>query len=255
MNTLFVKTDNFLETDEFTFTRLGISQCYFKSLSAGVDKTLILRKTHRHAGYETHIIISGSQDYEIENKKLTVYKGEILLIPPFVRHRAICETNDFSKRAISFTLTENSKLLPSITFTKSYVVTKYTENLISNINLLETEKTTRLPLSEAISSLIAMECIIILLRLVGIKNTNYTKPVLLEDSRVSLAKQYIKDNIQKGVSVDELANYCYLSTKQLSRLFEKSEKSCCNTQNILLEYYNLQIGKIFKFGVVLLAKT
>lgn len=40
-----------------------------------------------------------------------------------------------------------------------------------------------------------------------------------EDSRVILARQYVQDNIDRPISCPELASYCHLSQKQLTRLF------------------------------------
>ena len=41
----------------------------------------------------------------------------------------------------------------------------------------------------------------------------------LEEVRLTLAKQYIGDNICNSISVDELADYCHIGKKQLTRIF------------------------------------
>ena len=45
----------------------------------------------------------------------------------------------------------------------------------------------------------------------------------LEEVRLTLAKQYIGDNICNSISVDELADYCHIGKKQLTRIFLRGE--------------------------------
>ena len=40
-----------------------------------------------------------------------------------------------------------------------------------------------------------------------------------ENATLILAKQYIYDNVESALSVKDVAEYCYLSTKQLTRIF------------------------------------
>ena len=44
-----------------------------------------------------------------------------------------------------------------------------------------------------------------------------------ENVFISLAKRYIDDNIEMAPSVEEVSKYCYLSTKQLTRIFQRHE--------------------------------
>ena len=44
-----------------------------------------------------------------------------------------------------------------------------------------------------------------------------------ENVFISLAKRYIDDNIEMAPSVEEVSEYCYLSTKQLTRIFQRYE--------------------------------
>ena len=39
------------------------------------------------------------------------------------------------------------------------------------------------------------------------------------DMRLYLAKQYVSDNICRAISVEELATYCHIGKKQLTRIF------------------------------------
>ena len=53
--------------------------------------------------------------------------------------------------------------------------------------------------------------------------TGVVQPHETEDHRLSIAKQYIEDNIERSISLSELAAYCYLSEKQLTRIFRQGE--------------------------------
>ena len=67
-----------------------------------------------------------------------------------------------------------------------------------------------------------MECILHLYRLTGIRDTGIGDSFdAEEDDRFLLAKQYIEDNICSRIFVSELAAYCYISEKQLGRIFER----------------------------------
>ena len=82
---------------KLTFDGLGITQCYINELDADSDRNSILKTMHRHVSYEVHILLSGSQDFEIGDKKITVSAGEFLLISPFTLHMAVRETGDYKK--------------------------------------------------------------------------------------------------------------------------------------------------------------
>ena len=45
----------------------------------------------------------------------------------------------------------------------------------------------------------------------------------MENTVLTIAKQYIADNIERPFLVSDLAGYCYLSTKQLTRIFNEYE--------------------------------
>ena len=58
---------------------------------------------HSHLYYECHYIDSGSLEFELENGKVRVDGGRVLLIPPFVEHYPLGGINT-GYRVISFTI-------------------------------------------------------------------------------------------------------------------------------------------------------
>lgn len=222
MNIYFKKVEDIPSSSQLTFNGLGITQCFVKELSAKSDRDSILRTTHRHASYEVHIMISGSQDFEIENIVTTVSSGEFLLIPPYISHRALCETDDYKKLAIVFALSEESSLIPRLSRISSILKDNIPEKLLLSLDFLKKEQSTTAPFSEMVSELVVLECILLLLRFLTDKDAGCT-PKDNDDARINMAKQFIKDNIQGNLSTEDVASYCYLGKKQLSRIFFRAE--------------------------------
>ena len=224
MRVLFQKNDSFSDDGKHTFQGLGISECYVKDLNVSADKATTLRTVHHHAFYEVHIIRAGSQQYEIANKKITVSEGELLFIPPYTPHLVVGETDDYKKCAVNFALSADSPLLPKISHLPSYVVAEASEDLLFRLDFMNGEYANPSAFSEHMSELCALACVLLLLRLVGAKDENERRPAPLNDTRLAMAKQFIRDNVQAGFSIRELAAYCYIGEKQLSRIFYKEEK-------------------------------
>ena len=69
------------------------------------------------------------------------------------------------------------------------------------------------------------EIIITLLRLCGLSEEIRQAEFSGEDVRLSMAKQYIKDNIEYNPKLSDVAAFCYIGTKQLTRLFKAFENT------------------------------
>ena len=234
MRILFQKNDSFAASEKNTFQGLGISECYVKDLNVSADKATTLRTVHHHAFYEVHIIRAGSQKYEVANEKITVSEGELLFIPPYVPHLVVSETDDYKKCAVNFTLSEDSPLLSKISHLPSYVVARAGEEFFSLLDFLNGENANPFAFSEHITELSALECVLFVLRLVGAKDESERRPTPLNDTRVAMAKQFIRDNMQAGFSIRELAAYCYIGEKQLARIFYR-EENCTVAEYIRAE--------------------
>lgn len=223
MNIVFKKIQEAPDCNQFILNRLGITQCFVKELNSKSDRDSILRTAHRHASYETHIILSGSQSFEIEDKIITISAGELLLISPYTRHKAVSETDDYKKLAIVFALSPESMLISKFSQNSSHFKACVPEKLLVLLDFMKEEQAFNAPFSEMISEMVASECILLTLRFICDDDAN-DSPKDMEDARVSMAKQFIKDNIQNNLSIQDVASYCYLGNKQLSRIFYQSEQ-------------------------------
>ena len=78
-------------------------------------------------------------------------------------------------------------------------------------------------LSSSLVENYVFELIVKLFRAAGAEERRGACEVSEENLKLELAKKYINDNIEKPISVTEVASYCYLGERQLSRLFSSFE--------------------------------
>lgn len=191
------------------FHQFGIGNCCFKQLYFEKSAEDTSKREHHHTGYELHIIVNGYQLYKIGNDEYKVNGGEFLLIPQGIKHRAVGYAPKTSKISLTF---ETDKSLP--------VTAKATPKAVTeSIGYILEESKNRSTLSYQIIENRIFELLMVVLRQCGFTEDTIALPETREDARLSMAKQYIKDNIEYNLKVSDVAAYCYLSTKQLTRLF------------------------------------
>ncbi len=198
---------------------LGVERCYFKHLCIERDTKRITTKSHHHTGFEIHIMENGHQKYCIEEGSLTVSAGQFLLIPPAVSHRILASAPHTTKFSITFSI--NSRWpFENITRCSAGNVS---DRVRDTINLILCESARRRSLSDALIGGWVLECIAHLLRDSGIEEGTVHAPEDVDDPRYLMAVQFIKDNIEQSPAISDVAQYCHLSEKQLSRLFTAAD--------------------------------
>lgn len=186
-------------------------------------------KFHNHTYYEVHLVTRGESEHQLKNGEIiTLKKGDFIIYPPGCRHRIINEPTDFSKLLLAFEFIVKDNPNPQTDF--YYIAGQSMENvcprpstksirtlakkIIKLYNLASYEKNDLFLFS-------TMSLIIEMFEIVVGKSV-----VLLEkkfnDERINLAIEYIKQNISASLSVRDVADYLYISTRQLTRLFEKT---------------------------------
>lgn len=210
--------------DEYStrFFDFGIERCYLKHLSYKTDRVSVTRKGHHHTGFEIHIIERGHQTYDIGDEIVSVREGEILVISPLATHIPISEDEATQKYAITFSVTESSHLARACEGINDYFLTETPEAIRESIAAANGERRDSKPYSAAIIEGRVLECVLRILRLIGIGESE-SRPVRDEDARLLLAKQYVRDNVLRPVTLSEVASYCCISEKQLTRIFKKSD--------------------------------
>lgn len=185
-----------------------------KHLQPEHDTKMITDKMHHHRGYEIHITKNGWQCYEVCGKKYNIEKGHFLIIAPEDEHKILECGKDTEKISLFFIYGENRGVSYS---------GKLSDRMLDNIKYIISENESRTVYSNKLIENRVMELVMLFLRDSGMKEAKEQKNLFVEDARVALARQYIRDNIVKNIKVSDIACYCYLSTKQLTRLFLKYE--------------------------------
>ena len=198
------------------FERLGISQCYLKKLLVDLDFRKITNKAHHHNGFEIHIIENGYQKYQVGNKEYKVSEGEFLLIPCGITHRVTESASQTAKYSITFSVCPTS----AASGIGKCVLGSVDEKMRNAIEIAAEENAGSGQCSEHLAAGAALDLVVRLLRASGMTEAAAEKSEE-NDPRVAIAKQYIIDNADQKLSVSEISDYCYLSEKQLTRLFAK----------------------------------
>ncbi len=197
---------------------LGIAELCLKQLSLRADKANITTKTHRHSEFEIHFIISGSQVYEVEGREARIDAGSFLMIAPNVQHRVVSSDEDTEKLVLLFQYVHYTNFF-EIPKRFSHAVNKTPSLVIDGLlfpQQLDQQKTL---LSRLLTENRLLEAVVTLFRAVGFKENATPVESSKTPAVLALAKGYIEDNIERAPSADEVADYCYLSKRQLSRIF------------------------------------
>ena len=197
-----------------SLTRFGVQNCYVKKLSIDRDHSSITKKTHHHTGYEMHIVTQGYQEYEVNGVTYTLESGNFLIICPNIPHTAVYSTPQTQKYSITFHK-ETEENWQSLFGTA-------TERISDDLAFITKEAALKKEISDQLIENMVLEILILAFRQMGIKEKE-KHAQRDENVTISLAKQYIDDNIETALCVADVAAYCYLSTKQLTRLFNKFE--------------------------------
>ena len=194
--------------------RFGVANCYLKYLQSSTDGASVIKNEHHHTGFEIHIIREGVQKYRIAGQEYILRDGNFLFIPPRVPHQMSGLDENTKKFSVTFQLTREEL--------RKCCVGTLDGRQIENLRFLEKESESQREMSPVLVENCLMETIVTILRLAGMEEERC--PSSREENAVlGLAKQYIADNIDRAPEVQTVAQYCGLSTKQLSRFFRNSE--------------------------------
>ncbi len=192
----------------------GVHGCYCKKLQLQHDRHNITNKTHYHTGFELHIMVEGSQEYQVADKQYTLEKGHFLLIYPNIPHCVLSS----APMAQKYSLTFHKEIVPLVPCFFGAVP----QRLWDDIAFIAEEKAMRREISGVLIENSILEILVSMFRLTGISE-NLLPPQPDDNVVLSLAKQYIADNIELAPTVGSVADYCYLSSKQMTRIFNALE--------------------------------
>lgn len=191
-----------------------IKKCYLKRIVNRSDQKNITKKTHHHTSFEIHIVTKGYQKYRVGDKTFTVTKGEFLLIHPGIDHAFLSCSEEAEKFSITFYI-DNSGV-------GDCLFSKTPDRVIKNIEFICEESANKKEISSVLIENSLFETIILFLRLTGMKEKSSTGEIG-ENAALAISKQFIGDNIERVFTVHDVSKFCYLSSKQLTRIFKKYE--------------------------------
>ncbi len=197
----------------------GFADCCLKKLCFGADAAVTTGKSHRHNEVELHLITRGTQTYAFPSGSVCLSAGEALLILPGMAHRAADCSEGCEKYAISF------RFDPDLftRFSDGYCRFPVSSPLMEALLFCEREARSAKRLSPVLIENRLFEALVIILRIAGYQEGIARPHPSAAPDVLSLAKCYIADNIECAPTVQEVAGYCHLSEKQLSRIFRAYE--------------------------------
>lgn len=237
MKILYRQNDN----NGMALKALGIDHCYLKRLEVDSDRGRITNKAHHHNGFEIHIIEKGYQVYLVGEREYKVFENEFLLIPCGIIHRVVESAPKTVKYSITFSANSES-CANSVNGCACGTVDEKIKSAVARV--LE-ENARRSLGAELLVAGAVFELAVRLLR-AGRMVEAVAETAEEQDPRLAMAKQYIIDNAEQKLSVSEVAAYCALSEKQLTRLFDAEGTTPADfirTQKIRLIEQMLSEGK------------
>lgn len=187
---------------------------------------------HMHTFFEVHIMRKGEQVYQIGDEFLNCKTGDVLCIAPYVYHSIPGRTTEVEKYSLNFTYTHNDDKKTSYLdalVQKKYFVSHESEEITEIFELV---------LQEAHDAKSGWPDIVrILVEVMLKKLVRMIRPdqdvgeTVFEESehRIRRIERYIRDNIGTPISVDNIADYMHLSTKQLNRELRKGRATTLKT--------------------------
>jgi len=197
--------------------QLGFTGIYCKLVRPTLDKRCITARPHHHTTCEIHLVTKGIQHYLVNGKPFTVKEDWVIILPPNTPHQYLFSEAETEKYSITFSTSPTPSSLVAH-LCKKVVCAPLSVAAREAVSTISREEKRPREYSYAV-----LECGLFQLLLALARDSGFREDTLPEeteeDSRVSLARQYVLDNIERPISCPELANYCHLSQKQLTRLF------------------------------------
>ena len=201
----------------------GIQNCIVRLLYYKQDNASISKLTHHHTSFELHVVTEGAATYEIEGHLYRIDAGKFLFLPPYVQHRFIESEAYTVKYTSSFNYCPDAMNQAFLDSLMKPIFSYTTIEMHSALTFIHTESEHCKSISDLLIANRILECIYAHFRMLGFRETEAEIATAPYDVRLQLIKQFISENIEQNLTVEDLAAYCHLSTKQLTRIFKLEE--------------------------------
>ena len=195
--------------------KYGIAFATVKRIDFSRDVKRVTKKEHYHTSFELHMIEVGGQSYVADGVEYSLNAGSFLFLPPRVNHLA----KSFSEGTKKISLTFDAKRFEVLSRIQAPVRGVLGAEAWECIARLSGECRRTDAFSEQLREGAVFELLVQILRILSCVKEEARASDEGEDLRFSMAKQYICDNIESAPTISEVADYCHLSAKQLTRIF------------------------------------
>ena len=199
------------------------------------DTAPIKVATHAHDYYEFYFFLEGNVSIQIENEQFPLTYGDVILIPPHVRHRAVIHNLDIPYRRFVFWISQEYcnhllEISPDYVYMMQYVQTskKYlfhndriAFNIIQSkvIRLIEEMKSDRFGRQAQIP--VCVDDLVLHLNRV-VYEQNHLMEFEEERSLYQNLCIYIEEHLDEELSLESLAREFYVNKYHIAHIFKEN---------------------------------
>ena len=187
--------------------------------ATGENKSTLTFRDHTHAFYEIHLILEGEVIYGIGEETVNVTEGHLFIIEPRLSHRVVDHSNNFFKITVAVSAVDGTDIF-AISSNRGFTLASIKKEIESSISFIAESGKSYGKYSDDIIESRLKEIVYIIADTVS---GPIQKREDEYDSRIYRAKKYIEDNPSCFFTYADIASFCRLSEKQISRLFMKHE--------------------------------
>lgn len=206
------------DADPIQISRIGLHNIYHK-------KAVRESHFHSHSFYEFHFSLGGFAVYQFAGQQtIPLEKGFWLLIPVNCPHMITAYSDRYIKYSCAFQLNETAetgerRCLKSILSRPEPQQGGISEEVLTWISQIYQKFSDPHPLAKCAMKMLTASIILsTAAQIGGVPDENGADR---SDPRLVIAAEFIKDNLYRGVTGEDVAKKVYLSLRQLDRIFQQ----------------------------------
>ncbi len=199
-------------------------EIYWMNAVDGEDASFLqATERHHHNFFEIHFVLRGKMIYEVGENTVTLTEGMCIVFIPTQSHRIEYYSSDFLKCSLSFLLGEDEAIYERLVLKNGHPII-FGDAIYESIRYICEKSRQDTPYYDILLKNRMFEIIHTLAgKMDGKKAKNASLPTEQRDIRLFKAKQFIIDNPHVFIGCEDIAAYCGISSKQLSRIFMREE--------------------------------
>lgn len=193
------------------------------------DINQISNQLHNHNCYELCIVTSGSGIFFYDEKKVKLQQGDVFIVDPYIVHEIQTNSHqtlqliyffiDIKINELSTPKSPEDQMMHSF-LSRHKVLVSSQMHLLSYFIFIDSynsiKKSRGFGIYHSIKNLILES-----LDSLSNKTENLSKSLIFSSSTLESALDYIDNNLNKKILVNEIANHCRSSERNLQYLFKK----------------------------------